>query len=88
MGLEPYIFYSYAAGSNKIGRTCPSIMKVFYTESDVSVHFMRTLLGHVTETGRLMLSKEERNQIAGLYVVHCDKKLKIGKSQTGRNFRR
>ncbi|CAG9817796.1 unnamed protein product [Phaedon cochleariae] len=55
------------SGSNKIGRTCPAMI-VASVQDSVEVSFFSTHVGHECEIGRMPLSIDDRNQIAGKLV--------------------
>lgn len=59
-----------STGSNKIGKACPSRMEVVTTKDEkgfIKVEFYKNHYGHDLGLGHIMLSKEARAEIAGIY---------------------
>jgi len=52
-------------GSNKINRSCPSMMKYKKENGVVLVQFIKSHIGLDNNIGRLNLKKDERAEIAG-----------------------
>ncbi|XP_065217704.1 uncharacterized protein LOC135843672 [Planococcus citri] len=57
------------AGSNKLGRCCPAMIKAVVSDGKVSVEVCSVHLGHECDIGRLRLSVEDNNIIAGKLIA-------------------
>lgn len=60
------------AGSIKVEKSCPAMMKVVLINNTVEVEFCSTHVGHECDIGRLHLNIEERNLLAGNDIILCD----------------
>lgn len=62
-----YLFNTIFQGSNKIGATCPAAIEVTENTQGIHVIFWKTHVGHDNDLAHLVLSKEDRSKIMGMY---------------------
>lgn len=60
------------AGSNKMSKSCPAMMKAISTNGAVKVEYCSTHFGHECDMGRLRLSIDDRNLLAGMQYERND----------------
>jgi len=64
-------FYSYFAGTHKIGKACPAGFSVKkHVDGKIVVEVCSTHLGHSQALGDIFLTQEDRNQIAGRMIFN------------------
>lgn len=51
-------------GTNKIGAFCPAHIQIKVRENEISVHYLESHVGHVTDIGHLQLTALERQNLA------------------------
>lgn len=59
-------------GSNKINATCPSTMTVTKSHNSINVKYYSTHVGHDLKICRKVIPKEDKDLIAGEYIIKCN----------------
>jgi len=62
-----------SSGSVKIGKVCPSYIRVYKNGAQFQIEFCSTHLFHDNEIGKQRLHTEDRCQLAGTHIIKCKK---------------